>query len=120
MILTFVLVLTVFATIDPKNAGNPLGAFPIAMAVMIAHLIAIPLTGCGINPARSLGPALISQSIDGCDNVLDDHWLFWIAPIIGGLLAGAVYQFVLDDTMGKGADAKPSAGGKDTTMVERL
>merc|ERR1712031_141040 len=62
----------------------------------VAHLISIPLTGCGINPARSFGPALIANiAISSCDSVFDDHWVFWFGPILGGLLAAFTYQFIL-------------------------
>jgi glycerol uptake facilitator-like aquaporin len=54
-------VYTVFATIDiPTPGGGPLGVFPIAMSVMVAHLFLLPIDGCSINPTRSFGPSLIA------------------------------------------------------------
>jgi hypothetical protein len=65
--LTGVLVFTVMATVDPSRPGSlhPLG---IGMAVLIAHLIAVPITGRDINPARSVGPAVCSSSTNAKDN----------------------------------------------------
>ncbi|KAK3249080.1 hypothetical protein CYMTET_41482 [Cymbomonas tetramitiformis] len=100
LVTTFVLVLTVFATTDEKNSeASTLGVFPIAMSVMICHLISIPLTGCGINPARSFGPATVAvlAGLECADKVMDDHYIFWFAPILGGLLAAFTYQMILTD-----------------------
>jgi hypothetical protein len=78
--------------------GQALGIFPIGMAVFICHLIAIPLTGCGINPARSFGPGIIAYSfIDPCDNVMDDHWVFWLAPFLGAAIAAIGYDHLVQD-----------------------
>lgn len=99
VITTAILILTVFATVDPANTSTKaLGVFPIGMAVFICHLIAIPLTGCGINPARSLGPGLVAFGFeDGCNNVMDDHWVFWIGPFVGATIAALAYQYLLQE-----------------------
>jgi MIP family channel proteins len=113
VITTFVLVFTVFATIDPDNATTAgLGPFPIAMAVMVCHLISIPLTGCGINPARSFGPAVISgmASDKDCDEALEDYWIFLVGPALGGVLGAAVYTFLFSASSVI-APAKPEAKG---------
>jgi glycerol uptake facilitator-like aquaporin len=58
---TMLLVYNVFATIDiPTVGGGPLGVFPIAMSVMVAHLFLLPIDGCSINPTRSFGPSLVA------------------------------------------------------------
>ena len=59
----------------------------IGLAVLVAHLVAVPLTGTGINPARSLGPAIAAQQFTNL-------WIYFIGPIIGAILAGIVYQYV--------------------------
>lgn len=89
MFLTFVLVFTVYATIDPDREGTGLGPLAIGMAVGIAHLIAVPITGCGINPARSLGPAIFADN----DQAREDLWVFLLAPFIGAALAAVAYLF---------------------------
>merc|ERR1719447_1966273 len=57
-VLTFLLVLVCFAAIDPKKKEKrgALGPVGVALAIAVAHLIAVPITGCGVNPARSLAP----------------------------------------------------------------
>jgi aquaporin TIP len=85
--LTFVLVFTVFATaIDPRGLGN-LAPLAIGLAVLIDHLVGVPLTGASMNPARSFGPALVAGE-------WDDQWVYWVGPLIGGALAGLTYIFV--------------------------
>ncbi|MBI4338903.1 MAG: MIP family channel protein [Chloroflexi bacterium] len=86
-ILTFVLVFVVFATaIDTRGPGN-LAPFAIGTAVLVIHLIAVPLTGASVNPARSFGPALVSGQ-------WANHWVYWAGPLVGGSVAGIVYQTV--------------------------
>ncbi|KAI8620049.1 aquaporin-like protein [Chytriomyces sp. MP71] len=58
----------------------------IGIYVFVAHLLAIPYTNTSINPARSLGASIVA-------GIWDNHWLFWVAPLCGGALAGAVYRF---------------------------
>lgn len=87
IVLTFVLVFTIFATaMDPKGMGN-LAPIAIGLAVLIDHFVGVPLTGASMNPARSFGPALIAGE-------WDDHWIYWIGPLAGGAAAGLVYYFV--------------------------
>ncbi|CAH9057045.1 unnamed protein product [Cuscuta europaea] len=93
---TFVLVYTVFSATDPKrNARDShvpiLAPLPIGFAVFMVHLATIPITGTGINPARSLGAAVIFNS----PKVWDDHWIFWVGPFVGALAAAAYHQYIL-------------------------
>ena len=59
----------------------------IGMVIFVVHLIAGPLTGASINPARSLDPALIH-------GIWDDQWLYWAGPIVGGLIAAIAYMVI--------------------------
>jgi aquaporin TIP len=87
IILTFVLVFTVFAVaMDPRGPAN-LAPIAIGLAVLIDHFVGVPLTGASMNPARSFGPALVANS-------WDDHWVYWIGPLTGGALAGLLYYFL--------------------------
>ncbi|MBA0833406.1 hypothetical protein Goarm_017723 [Gossypium armourianum] len=93
---TFVLVYTVFSATDAKrNARDShvpiLAPLPIGFAVFVVHLATIPITGTGINPARSLGAALIYNK----DQAWDDHWIFWVGPLIGAALAALYHQIVI-------------------------
>jgi aquaporin Z len=89
-ILTFIFVLVVFGATS-KNSGAINGGLYIGLALTMVHLVGIPLTGTSVNPARSIGIAIFANG------GLDQLWLFIIAPIVGGLLAWAVWNFVLRD-----------------------
>ena len=87
IVLTFVLVFVVFATaIDPKGPSH-LAPLAIGGAVLVIHLVAVPLTGASVNPARTIGPALAAGQ-------WADHWVYWAGPLLGGAIAGILYQLV--------------------------
>ncbi|KAH7537527.1 hypothetical protein FEM48_Zijuj03G0102500 [Ziziphus jujuba var. spinosa] len=93
---TFVLVYTVFSATDAKrNARDShvpiLAPLPIGFAVFLVHLATIPITGTGINPARSLGAAIIFNK----ERSWDHHWIFWVGPFIGAALAALYHQVVI-------------------------
>lgn len=93
---TFVLVYTVFSATDPKRSARDshvpvLAPLPIGFAVFMVHLATIPITGTGINPARSFGAAVIYNN----DKVWDDHWIFWVGPLAGALAAAIYHQYIL-------------------------
>ncbi|XP_002737956.1 aquaporin-4-like [Saccoglossus kowalevskii] len=90
IILTFQLVLTIFATIDSRRS-DLLGSasLSIGLSVVIGHLAGIRFTGASMNPARSFGPAVVM-------NAWTDHWVYWVGPIIGGVLAAFLYEFVFE------------------------
>lgn len=85
---TFILVWTVFAVAVTKTRGSGIVApLFIGLAVLLSHLILIPFTGTGINPARTFGPALVMGA-------WDDHWVYWAGPLIGAALAALSYTFI--------------------------
>ncbi|CAN0909259.1 Probable aquaporin PIP2-5 [Linum grandiflorum] len=93
---TFVLVYTVFSATDPKRSARDshvpvLAPLPIGFAVFMVHLATIPITGTGINPARSFGAAVIFNDAKSWD----DHWMFWVGPFIGAAGAAFFYQSIL-------------------------
>ncbi|KAG0477565.1 hypothetical protein HPP92_012284 [Vanilla planifolia] len=93
---TFVLVYTVFSATDPKrNARDShvpvLAPLPIGFAVFMVHLATIPITGTGINPARSFGAAVIYNK----SKAWDDQWIFWVGPILGAVAAAIYHQVIL-------------------------
>ncbi len=84
VVLTFFLVFTIFATALEKRANALLAPLAIGTVVALGHFMAVPLTGASMNPARSFGPALVHGT-------WDNQWLYWIAPMVGALLAAVVY-----------------------------
>ncbi|KAK1434910.1 hypothetical protein QVD17_00665 [Tagetes erecta] len=93
---TFILVYTVLSTTDPKrNARDShvpvLAPLPIGFAVFMVHLATIPITGAGINPARSFGAAVIYNN----KKIWDDHWIFWVGPLAGAVGAEYYYEHIL-------------------------
>merc|ERR550519_303961 len=92
-LLPMMLVLVVYAAaVDDKTKAGP-GVAPllIGLTVSAAHLVCITYTGTSINPARSLGAAVFG-SINTPDDidVFQDHWVFWVGPLAGGALGGAL------------------------------
>ena len=87
VVLTFIFVTAVlFAT---SRVGSPgFAGLAIGIALTVVHLIGIPLTGTSVNPARSLGPALIVGH-----KALAQLWLFIVAPLVGGALAALSYRY---------------------------
>lgn len=88
LIITFVLVFTVFATCDSRRKFPGSGPLAIGLSVTMGHLWAVPFTGAGTNPARVFGPAVVSHT-------WVHHWAYWLGPIVGGISAALLYDFVL-------------------------
>ncbi|XP_071585521.1 aquaporin AQPAe.a-like isoform X2 [Heliangelus exortis] len=82
---TFQLALVTFAAADH---AAPQGGLALGSAVAAGALAAGPFSGGSMNPARSLGPAIVT-------GVWDDHWVYWLGPVLGAVLAGFSYEFVL-------------------------
>ena len=90
-VLTFVFVLIIHGATD-RRAPAGFAGIAIGLGLTLIHLVSIPVTNTSVNPARSTGPALF---VGGW--ALQQLWLFWLAPIIGGALAGLVYSGLLED-----------------------
>jgi aquaporin Z len=88
LVLTFMFLVIILGATDPRA---PKGFAPIAigLGLTLIHLIGIPVTGTSVNPARSTGPAVF---VGGW--ALQQLWLFWIAPLAGAAIAGAVYRWL--------------------------
>ena len=86
-LMTFFFLIIIFGAIDPRA---PAGFAPISigLALTLIHLVSIPITNTSVNPARSTGPALV---VGGW--ALQQLWLFWVAPILGAVLAGGVWRW---------------------------
>jgi aquaporin Z len=86
VVLTFIFLLVIHGSTSEK-APKGFAGLSIGLSLVLIHLVGIPVTGTSVNPARSLGPAVF---VGGA--ALNQLWLFWVAPIIGGLLAAAVWK----------------------------
>lgn len=89
VLLTFVFVTTILGVTDKKENGHATGLV-IGLTLVLVHLFAIPITGTSVNPARSLAPALLQGG-----EALQQVWVFIVAPIVGSILSGLFYKFVL-------------------------
>jgi aquaporin Z len=74
-----------------KGAASGFAGIPIGLALTLIHLVSIPVTNTSVNPARSTGPALFAGG-----EYIGQLWLFWVAPIAGAMLAGAVSRWMYE------------------------
>jgi len=88
VVLTFIFLLVIYGSTS-ERAPKGFAGISIGLSLVMIHLVGIPITGTSVNPARSLGPAVIVGGI-----ALSQLWLFWVAPIIGGLLAAGVWRLL--------------------------
>jgi aquaporin Z len=86
VVLTFMFLIIILGATD-KRAPQGFAPIAIGLGLTLIHLIGIPVTNTSVNPARSTGPALF---VGGW--ALEQLWLFWVAPIVGAILAGLVYS----------------------------
>jgi aquaporin Z len=91
-ILTMFFLLVILGATD-KFANGKFAGVAIGLALTLIHLISIPITNTSVNPARSL-----SQAIFVGGEPLSQVWLFWLAPILGAIVAGLIYKNLLQDT----------------------
>lgn len=83
--MTCVLVFVVLMTVtDTRSISKNMAPFAIGMVVFTAHTVLLPVDGCSINPTRSFGPSVVAGS-------WPNHWVFWIGPITGAILAVPFY-----------------------------
>jgi aquaporin Z len=88
LVMTYMFLLVILGATDSRAPAGFAG-LPIGFALTLIHLISIPVTNTSVNPARSTGPALF---VGGW--ALQQLWLFWVAPLVGALLAGATYRWL--------------------------
>ncbi len=100
VLLTFFFLMIIMGSTDGRA---PAGFAPLAIGfgLVLIHLISIPVTNTSVNPARSTGPALLVGGM-----ALQQLWLFWLAPIVGGILGGITYR-----SLGKDEN-KPDIAGE--------
>ena len=91
IVLTAVFLIVIMGITDGRAPKN-FAPLAIGLALTLIHLVSIPVTNTSVNPARSTGPALF---VGG--DALGQLWLFWLAPIVGGVLGAVVYRAVAGD-----------------------
>ena len=79
-----------------KNAPKGFAGLAIGVALALVHLVSIPLTWTSVNPARSIGPAIITALREWNATPLHDLWLFIVAPLLGAIVAGVLWRYVFD------------------------
>ncbi|QUM86085.1 MULTISPECIES: aquaporin Z [unclassified Moritella] len=93
IVMTFMFLIIILGATD-KRAPQGFAPIAIGLGLTLIHLITIPVTNTSVNPARSTGVAIFQG-----DWALSQLWLFWVAPIVGAILAGIVYRwFESEDT----------------------
>jgi len=117
VILTFFLVLVIFMTAVHKKAPKSVYGAAIGGMVFLLHVVGVPLTGASMNPARSLAPAVAT----GDAGLLEIQWLYWLAPIIGGIIAGVImnYVFINKDEAEAKSSSQSSSTSKSKSNLEK-
>jgi aquaporin Z len=103
IVMTAMFIFIILGAID-KRAPAVSAGIAIGLALTLIHLISIPVTNTSVNPARSTGPAL-ALFTGGQGLALSQLWLFWVGPLIGAALGGAVYRFFSIDSPYQKKDA---------------
>jgi len=99
-----------------RGQKQTLAPLAIGLAVFLAHVVLVPITGCSINPTRSFGPSVVANS-------WDHHWLWWVGPCTGAVLAAFTWLLLktvekMPDGGSKVAPPPPPRGGAQTKVEE--
>jgi aquaporin Z len=92
VVMTMMFVFIILGATD-KRAPAASAGIAIGLALTLVHLVSIPVTNTSVNPARSTGPALV---VGG--EAIGQLWLFWVAPIVGAIIAGILYRMFESDS----------------------
>lgn len=100
VVMTFMFVMIVLGVTDARAPSlKPFAPIAIGLGLTLVHLVSIPVTNTSVNPARSTGPALFAGG-----ESIGQLWLFWLAPLIGALVAGALYPVFFGEEVESRAD----------------
>lgn len=91
IVMTAMFLVVILGATHPRAPAG-FGPLAIGLALTLIHLISIPVTNTSVNPARSTGVAVFAGA-----TAISQLWLFWVAPIAGGLLGGVIYRWLGDD-----------------------
>ena len=90
-VLTFVFLLVIFGSTSTKNIHGGFAGLAIGLSLVLIHIVGIPVTGVSVNPARSIGPALLTGGA-----AIVQLWLFIAAPILGAVLSALTWRLLLE------------------------
>jgi aquaporin Z len=114
IVLTFIFVLTILGVTSKNAKHGSFGGLIIGLTLTLVHIFGIGLTGTSVNPARSLGPAILAGG-----DALNDLWVFIVGPFVGAAIAAVVYKCL--EPAAKAAPApveKVAATGKNTSTAK--
>ena len=92
IVFTFVFVLVVLGATDAEKGAGNLAGLAIGLTLILVHLVCIHYTGTSVNPARSIGPAVLAGG-----QALADLWIFIVGPFVGAILAAAAWKMISCD-----------------------
>jgi aquaporin Z len=104
LVMTFIFLFVIMGATDGR-APAALAPVAIGFCLTLIHLISIPVTNTSVNPARSTGPALFAGAW-----ALAQLWIFWLAPIVGGVLGGLTYRWLAEEVPTRIQDVEVQPG----------
>jgi aquaporin Z len=93
IVLTFIFVITILGVTSKKANHGSFAGIVIGFTLVLVHILGIGLTGTSVNPARSIGPAIVA-AISGNSSPISCLWVFIVGPLVGAALAAFVYKFL--------------------------
>ena len=90
-IFTFIFLLVILGSTSTKNINGGFAGLAIGLSLVLIHIVGIKVTGVSVNPARSIGPAIFAGG-----KALAQLWLFIVTPILGGIVAAVMYNFLIE------------------------
>ncbi|MCR5624828.1 MAG: aquaporin [Lachnospiraceae bacterium] len=117
IILTFIFVICILGVTSAKFTHGSFAGLVIGLCLTFVHILGIGLTGTSVNPARSIGPAIVN-AIAGDTSSLQVVWVFIVGPLLGAALAACCYKFLEKGTPGT-AEVKPSSNPKKSSSSKK-
>lgn len=94
IVLTFIFVFAILGVTSKKGNHGSFGGLVIGLTLVLVHIFGIGLTGTSVNPARSIGPAIMNAIVNGSTDALVCLWVFIVGPLAGAALAALCYKFL--------------------------
>ena len=98
IVLTFIFVMTILGVTDKKAGHGSFAGVVIGFTLTLVHILGIGLTGTSVNPARSIGPAIVA-AISGNTEPIACIWVFIVGPLVGAALAAVVYKYLSSEKL---------------------